>query len=176
MSRTNPFKKKKRHANRTLLIFGEGFSEEIFLKHLRSLYSYQSNVAIMIKKGKGGDARNIIIDAAKVPGAFDRIIVVLDNDKPTTEMIRARKEADKRYIELIENTPCLEYLFLSIFNERPDGKNSQWCKDEFESKYLEKKKRGEPSEYMRLFPKELLDDMRLRVLELDILISIMEGV
>jgi hypothetical protein len=175
MSRTNPYKKKKRQANKTLLVFGEGFGEEMFLKHLKSLYSYKSNVAITIKKGKGGDAKNIVIDAAKIPGAFDRKIVILDNDKTKTEMAKARQEAKNRGIELIENTPCLEHLLVSILDEKPSGKNSNWCKGEFESKYIDKKKRGEPSEYIKLFPKKLLDDKRSEISGLNKLILIMEG-
>jgi len=175
MSRTNPYKKKKRQASKTLLVFGEGFNEEMFLKHLKSLYSYKSNVAITIKKGKGGDAKNIVIDADKTPGAFDRKIVILDNDKTKTEMTKARQEAKNRNIELIENTPCLEYLLVSILDKKTSGKNSDWCKGEFESKYLSKKKRREPNEYIKLFPKKLLDIKRLKILELDKLILIMEG-
>ncbi len=175
MSRTNPYKKKRRQASKALLVFGEGYGEEIFLKHLKSLYSYNSNVAITIKKGKGGDARSIIIDADRVPGAFDRKIVILDNDKTKTEMIEARQEAKKRGIELIESTPCLESLFISIIDKKPNGKNSNWCKNEFESKYLGKKKRIEPNEYIKLFPKKLLDSKRSAVSDLNKLISIMEG-
>ncbi|NCB20873.1 MAG: hypothetical protein EOM88_03045 [Clostridia bacterium] len=81
MSRTNPDKKKRRTANRTLLFFGEGMNEAIFLKHLRKMYCGDVNLAITIKKGKGGDLVNIVLDVNKVPGAFDRRIVLLDNDK-----------------------------------------------------------------------------------------------
>lgn len=175
MSRTNPCKKKKRQASKTLLVFGEGFGEEMFLKHLKSLYSYKSNVAITVKKGKGGDAQNIVIDADRIPGAFDRKIVILDNDKTKTEMAKARLEAKNRGIEIIENTPCLEYLLISILDKKPTGKNSDWCKGEFESKFLSKKKRGEPSEYIKLFPKKLLDIKRLKISELNKLILVMEG-
>jgi hypothetical protein len=175
MSRTNPFKKKKRQASRTLLVFGEGYDEEMFLKHLRGVYSYKSNVAISVKKGKGGDAKNIVMDADKIPGAFDRKVVVLDNDKPKSEMIRARLEAKKRNIELIENTPCLEYLLISILSKKPNGKSSTECKREFESKYINRKKRGEPNEYTKLFPKKLLEVQRLKIPELNSLILIMEG-
>lgn len=145
------------------------------MKHLKNLYSYKSNVAITIKKGKGGDAKNIVIDADKIPGAFDRKIVILDNDKTKTEMTKARQEAKNRDIELIENTPCLEFLLITILDKKPSGKNSDWCKSEFESKYLSKKKRREPNEYIKLFPKKLLDIKRLKILELDKLILIMEG-
>lgn len=175
MSRTNPYKKKKRQASKTLLVFGEGFNEEMFLKHLRSLYSYKSNVAITVKKGKGGDAQNIVIDADKTLGSYDRKIVILDNDKSKPEMLKARQEAKNRNIELIENTPCLEYLLVSILDKKPSGKASAWCKGEFEGKYLDKKKRGEPSEYAKLFPKKLLDIKRSKILELNKLVSIMEG-
>jgi hypothetical protein len=175
MSRTNPYKKKRRQASKTLLAFGEGFGEEIFLKHLRSLYSYKSNVAITIRKGRGGNAQGIIIDADRAPGAFDRKIVILDNDKTKAEMIKARQEAKNRNIEIIENTPCLEFLLITIINKKPIGKNSNWCKGEFESKHLDKKKRGESSEYIKLFPKKLLDIKRLKISELNKLIVIMEG-
>ncbi|MFA5349198.1 MAG: RloB domain-containing protein, partial [Candidatus Paceibacterota bacterium] len=160
MSRTNPYKKKRRQANKTLLVFGEGLSEEIFLRYLKSIYSYKSNVAITIRRGRGGNAQCIIIDADRTPGAFDRKIVVLDNDKAKIEMIKARQEAKDRNIEMIENTPCLEFLLIEILNKKPIGKNSNWCKKEFESKYLDKKKRGESNEYIKLFPKKLLDTKR----------------
>lgn len=176
MSRTNPYKKKRRRARKTLLMFGEGFKEEMFLKHLRKLYSHNSGTATTVKKGKGGDAQSIIIDADKTYGAFDRKIVVLDNDKPKNEMTKARQEAKRRKIELIENTPCLEFLLISIIiDKKPSGKNSSWCKKEFKSEYLDKRKHGEPSEYDKLFPKRLLDSKRMVVSELDKLISIMEG-
>jgi hypothetical protein len=175
MSRTNPLKKKKRQANKTLLVFGEGYDEEMFLKHLKSIYSYKSNVAISVKKGKGGDAQNIVIDADKMIGAYDRKVVVLDNDKAKAEMVKARQEAENRNIELIENTPCLEHLLISILDKKMTGKNSAWCKSEFESKYIDKKKRGEPNEYVKLFPKKLLEARRLKIIELNKLILIMEG-
>ncbi|MFH1412945.1 MAG: RloB domain-containing protein [bacterium] len=175
MSRTNPYKKKRRYANKTLLVFGEGLGEEIFLKHLRKIYSFNSGVAVTIKKGRGGNAQNIVIDASKIIGAFDRKIVVLDNDKPKIEMIKARQEAKKRKIELIENTPCLEFLLISIINKKPRGKNSLWCKQKFESEYLSKKKRIELNEYNRLFPEKLLDSKRLNIPDLGKFISIMEG-
>lgn len=176
MSQTNPYKKKRRQANKTLLVFGEGLGEEMFLKHLKSLYyNRDSGTSIKIYKGRGGTSYNIIIDADKTLGAFDRKIVVIDNDKTKIEMIKARQEAKNRGIELIENTPCLEFLLLSILRKKPSGKNSHWCKREFESKYIDKKKRGESGEYTKLFPKPLLDSQQFNLSELRKLILIMEG-
>lgn len=175
MSRTNPYKKKRRQASKTLFILGEGFSDGMFLKHLRKLYSFNSGVAITVKKGKGGDAESIITEAIRTPGAFDRKVVVLDNDKSNTEMNGAREIAKNKGIELIENSPCLEGLLLLIFSEKIDGKNSEWCKNKFESTYIDKNKRGEPSEYDKFFTKKLLDSKRSKILELNKLILIMEG-
>jgi len=175
MSRTNPYKKKRRSASKTLLIFGEGMGEEMLLKHLRKLYSFNSNVAITIKKGKGGNARNIVADANRIIGDYDKRIVILDNDKPEEEMEEARKEAKKRKIELIENVPCLEFLLISIVDKKPTGKSSNWCKHKFETEYIDRKKRGETDEYDKLFPQKLLNNKRFAISELKKLISIMEG-
>jgi len=174
MSRTNPYKLKRRHANKTLLIFGEGFSEEIFLKYLKSIYSFNKNVAITIKRGKGGTPYNVVLDANKIPGAFDRRIVIIDNDKPKTEIQKARSIAKEKNIELIENTPCLESLFITILDKKYN-QNSNWFKHEFESKYLDRKKRDELDEYTKLFPKKLLEKKKADIIELKKLISIMEG-
>lgn len=174
MSRTNPYKLKRRHANKTLLVFGEGFSEEIFLKYLKSTYSFNKNVAITIKRGKGGTPYNVVLDANKIPGAFDRRIVIIDNDKPKTEIQKARSIAKEKNIELIENTPCLESLFINILDKKYN-QNSNWFKHEFESKYLDRKKRDELDEYIKLFPKKLLEKKKADIIELKKLISIMEG-
>lgn len=174
MSRSNPLKKKKRQANKTLLVLGEGLGEEMFLKHLKSLY-YVVGVAITIRKGKGGTPNDVVTSAYKTPGAFDRKIVIIDNDKSRTEMQKARTEAKRRGIELFENTPCLEGLLLIVLDKKIEGHNSEWCKNKFESEYIDKKKRVEPVEYIKLFPKKLLDDKRNKIKELSNLISIMEG-
>lgn len=177
MSRTNPYKKKKRSAKKTILIFGEGLGEEIFLKHLRSLYSQDSGAHAKIQKGRGGAAERVVADSHKTPGDFDKRFVVIDNDKTKEEMDRARQEAKKRSIELIENTPCLEFLLLLILEngQKINERSSSWCKKEFESKYIDKKKRSESREYAKFFPKKLLDDKRREISELDKLISIFEG-
>jgi hypothetical protein len=177
MSRTNPYKKKLSSPRKTLLFFGEGQSEELFLRHLRQLYSFNKGVLITIRKGQGSIADRIVVEADNFHGNFHRKIVVLDNDKPEKEMTRARKEAELRKIELIENTPCLEALLLSILC--PDRnfryKESAWCKKEFESKYLDRKKRTDLGEYERLFTRQLLDERGEKVRDLNRLIVIMKG-
>lgn len=176
MSRTNPYKKKRRSASRTLLMYGEGLGEEMFLKHLRGLYSRDSGVAITIRNGKGGTATNIITNAVNEPGAFDRRIVILDNDKTEQEMNQARAEARRQGIELLENAPCLEATLLAILRpgQNFSGLASARCKSEFESNYLDKKKRTEIAEYGKIFPKATLDAQRTNVPALNTIIGLME--
>lgn len=177
MSRTNPYKKKRRSVKSTLLVFGEGLHEEVFLKYLKSVYNRNSGRGVTIRNGKGGTAIDIVANALREPGDFDRRIVVVDNDKGQHEIERARAESKQKGIELLENSPCLEALLLAILR---DGRSfsvrqSDWCKSEFESKYLDEKKRTELNEYGKIFPKSLLDKQKAKVPELQKFISIMEG-
>ncbi len=177
MSRSNPYKKKRRAAKETTLIYGEGLAEEIFLKYLRKLYAINSGVAVTIRKGKGGSADSIVMKAAQIFGDFDQRIVVLDNDKSKAEMKKANQLAKYHGMSLIKNTPCLEALLLSMLNNGKSfsNKSSQWCKKEFENKYISKKKRGDMGEYEKLFPKMFLEKMRGKVLGLGEYILVMEG-
>ncbi|MBI5134394.1 MAG: hypothetical protein HZA81_03360 [Candidatus Taylorbacteria bacterium] len=175
MSRSNPQKHKRRVASRMLLVFGEGMCEEVFLKYLKSIYSRDTGVAVTIRKGKGGAPENVVMDADKIPGAFDRKVVVLDNDKGEEEIRRARKQAKERGIELIEITPCLEAVLLSILNDGKSysDKTSAWCKSEFESKYIDHKRRNDPTEYEKVFPKTLVDSQKKKIVDLEKLIALM---
>lgn len=177
MSRTNPYKKKRRTARRTLLLYGEGLCEEMFLKHLKRLYAHNRNVAVTIRNGRGGNPASIVARAGNAPGGFDVRVVVLDNDKGLKEIRQARSEAGDRSIQLFENKPCLETLLLSVLDGGVDyeRRSSGWCKEQFQSQYTSKKKRADIREYQRVFPKDLLDTERTRVKGLDRLIALMEG-
>ena len=171
----SPTKKKRRCASTTLLMYGEGLCEEIFLKHLKFIYYRSQGVAIRVEGGRGGSAPDIVNDAVKMVGDFDRRVVILDNDKPTKEMAAARAIAAQCGIMLIENSPCLEATLLSVLvgDKLPKGKSSEWYKREFESKYIDKRKRADSDEYKKVFDKNLLDIHRPRVKEIDILIDLM---
>lgn len=159
-----------------MLVYGEGQSEEVFLKHLRGLYTRDSGVAITVKKGKGGTPEEVVKSAINYSGDFDRRIVVIDNDKSQTEMKKARKKANEHNIELIENTPCLEAFLLNILEDCDcKSKSSAWCKREFEKKYITKRKRTEMHKYEKFFPKGKLKKQRKRIATLNQIISVMEG-
>ena len=157
-------------------MYGEGLGEETFLKYLKSLYSRDSGVAVTVRNGRDGTALDVILNAVREPGDFDRKIVIIDNDKGSEEINAARAEAKQRDIELIENTPCLEWLLLSILdNSTVLNRSSEWYKHEFESNYLDKRKRTDPREFERVFPKHVLEERRTKIITLNHLISLMEG-
>lgn len=177
MSRTDPYKKKPRSANRTLLFYGEGLNEEVFLKHLRSLFAYGKNVAVTVRRGKGGSARDIVVDAANDFSAFDKRVVILDNDKEEAGMIIAREQASTRNIELLENTPCLECLFLSILEPRTNhgSRSSNDCKKYFQEKYLNGNNVITDIECKKLFSRPVLEGVMTTNLQLKRIIEILEG-
>ena len=145
------------------------------MKHLQSEYGNGSGVSVKILKGNGGCPKRIVIDAGRIPGAFDKRSVVIDNDKDVNEMAEGKAEAMQRDVFFHENTPCLEAILLSILNAGKSfaDKNSDWCKREFESKHISRKNRSDMSEYKKVFPRDLLDRVRPLVPKLDEIIILM---
>lgn len=178
MARTNPQKRPRKYAKKTIIFYGEGSAEEVFLKHLKKTYARDSGVAVTVKSGQGGAADEIIRKAFRYTlGGFDKRVVWLDNDKPKAEMEKARTMAKSSGIILIENRPCLEAFLLGILNGGKVSKNksSGYYKKEFESKHICKKKRCDIFEYEKIFPKKKLDSARKKVMELDEIVGFMEG-
>lgn len=170
MSRTNPSRKKPCAAKKTLLIYGEGLDEKKFVEHLRGIYAKDSGVKVSIRRGKGGSPKDIIIQAAKEFGEFDKRVVVVDTDRGAQEVSDAREEAQGKNIELIENSPCLEALLLSILDNGKSfsSKTSKWCKKEFQSKYGS-------SNWGNIFTKKLLDERRKNIEKLNKLIGLISN-
>ncbi len=158
-----------------MLIYGEGLNERVFLEYLKLLYG-PKNVSIKVRNGKGGSPLNIVVDAVNEWGSFDKKIVVLDNDRAEKEILTAELLADKRGIKVVKNYPCLEATLLKILESEPhNDKSSLWFKKEFESKYMEKKRRGNLAEYSKVFSKKTINNARKKIKELDLLISIIEN-
>lgn len=176
MSQSNPEKKKQRVAKHTILVYGEGPNDKIFLEHLRGIYARNSNVKVTIRSGKGGSPKEIVTAAIKEMGAFDQRTVVIDNDKGAKEMKEARGMAEKNSIKVIENTPCLEATLLATVDPSTSHQNktSAKCKKEFQAKYIPKKERRNKEEYKKHFPKETLEKRRESVEDLNTLISLFE--
>jgi hypothetical protein len=177
MSRSNPYKRKHRKANKTALIYGEGLNEEIFLKYLKSLYAHNSGIFIKIRRGKGGDPISLVVDTIKEPGDFGLRVLVLDNDRGKNIMSKALLKAEKAGIKVVQNTPCLEATLLSILKPSQNfmEKTSPWCKRKFENDYITGNNRADLLEYRRIFPEKMLEAQRASIPCLNTLISYIEN-
>ena len=98
-------------------MFGEGLGEEIFLKHLRGLYAKDSGVSVMIRKGKGGTPRNIVIGAANEIGSFDRRVAILDNDNQITLEKYFKSWPNEAKSRVLEVCIDMKQSYLSVLKE-----------------------------------------------------------
>ena len=118
----------KRRPSRTVLLIGEGKTEKIFLKHLKSLYiSRGCGVAVNIQSADGKGPEYIVNYAIRRSCRIqsDRILVLLDTD--ISIEVDTRNKASNNNIELVESTPCFEGLLLDILKQRVPPKSAQ-CK------------------------------------------------
>ncbi len=174
MSRSNPYKKKRREAKRTLLLYCEGADEKAFLSYLKMLFAENSGVAVTIKENHGGGANDVLRNVLRQNQA-DKVFCIYDAD--TGVDIYQKQKVENQGIECIENKPCLEAFLLNIL-ENKDYSNHQKCdkcKKEFETKYLNEKQRKNKNNYAKVFPKELLVRQSKKIKHLKQLIDAING-
>lgn len=165
------FNKKRREIKKTREIFGEGCEDKAFLKHLKSLYSRESEFYVKISCGSGGSPLDVVESAIRKSKA-DEIFVIVDRDKPEKESVDARYKANLSNIDLIEVESCMESMLIEIIEGKRKHNGS---KAHFESKYIDARKRRDTEAYAKKFPKILLEKQRHNIEELDKIIKIIEG-
>jgi len=175
-----PNRKTNRVVRATALLFGEGRDDRMFLAYLVSIYAAGQDLRrpkISTKKGRGGSADGVVQDAHKLPGSYSRKLVKLDKDRPQEEIDEATRIAQRHKIQIVFSMPCIEGTLLNILEPGTNyaNKSSQTCKRTFESRYISTANRGKMSEYVRWFTKDLLDEARQRVPELNELITYIES-
>ena len=95
-----------RHAKRTVLIVGEGYSEVAFLEHLKSL-NVERGRGISVKigntRGKGPD--HVLDNAIRQSnnGAYDAIAVLMDTESPGLMLcvIRQKQSISSCYRQIL---------------------------------------------------------------------------
>lgn len=160
----------------TVFGFGEGESERVFLKHLRSLYA-GNKTSVRVDDAGGKDHSYILKKADRVRGGigYNHSFVLIDTDQEWTPSLRSK--AKKKAIELIGSGPCLEGLLLSILE--PTINYGSWsssnCKRHFQDTYLRSDRTITDTDCKRLFPKTTLDQAKVSIRALRRIIEIMEG-
>ena len=165
--------RKQHQVRKTLLIVGEGDSEEAFLKHLRDLYcSGGAGVAVTVRNAHGKGPENVIDHAARQAKiySYNARAALLDTDIPWTDKLK--KAARKAKIDMIGSIPCFEGLLLSILGKRPHDQCVD-CKKAIQQ--LINVDLTERQAYAKHFPKPVLNAARFKVVELDLLLKVFEG-
>lgn len=115
---------------KTLLIVGEGATEEAFLQHLRSLYCANKNgPKVTIKNAHGKGPENVLNCALREMSRtadYSQVAVLMDTDIPWTAKLE--RQANIRNVILIGSKPCIEGLFLNLL-EKSVPQTSIECKD-----------------------------------------------
>lgn len=171
---STPEQKQLRPRKITVLAFGEGDDEKVFLRYIVANYCRRDKVAVASASAGGGGPTYILEKAMSFRRGEKRDFefILLDTDKVwPEEMVELAREQG---IELIGNTPCLESLLLEILNiPIPDNIGSGRCKQLFEEQCLSGNFNEE--ECQRLFPKPILNLARQRIQKLDTIIKKIEG-
>lgn len=166
-------KKLGRHAKKTVLIMGEGFSEVAFLEHLKSLYVERgSGTSVKIGNARGKGPENVLENTRRqsINGAYDEVVALMDTDIVWSDALKVK--ARKNKIQLLPSEPCLEGLLLQILNE-PVKVSSANLK-----KIMHPKLSGNSTDrasYEKLFDKAILEKRRAEIPTLNLLITYMQG-
>ena len=116
---------------RTLLIVGEGHTEEAFLLHVKRLYAPRGcGLGVTIKNARGKSASHVIEWTIRqiANAQYDTVAVMLDTDVGWTPAVA--KLAAKKRIVLLKSESCFEELMLRSLGVAPNG-DSKALKKQF---------------------------------------------
>lgn len=159
--------KRSRTTRSPLILFGEGPTEELFLGHIKQLYSqHLANKSIKLGNGGGGSPGSILLALEK------KYLNVGDASTPTLMLIDADQRLDREAKVLLEKytniqvvfsrPECLEGLLLDLLDDLPPvgQQSSERLKKRFQDEYLGTRAHVQKNFKLKrsvLFPKVLLD-------------------
>lgn len=163
-----------RPVRRTVLICGEGKSEEALFLHMRQIYTCgrPDSPRVTVKKSGGKGSNHVIYtllgQAARAQ--FDKLVACLDMDLPPDA--EASREATRTRIIRIEMRPCLEAFLLEILGHVA-AETSAACKQRL--RQVDQRAPFEPGFFDDHFPRNVLDARRHAVPALDALLQVFDA-
>ena len=154
----------RRSVSHTVLLVGEGTTEQAFLRYVKSLYiSRGCGVGVTIRNARGKGPDHVVDYAIRQcrNAAYDRVVVLLDTDLEMSAAVRRRVRTKK--VQIIGATPCVEGLLLAILGEHVPATSAE-CKQRYGGVLPARLMLLE--DYSEHFPKILLDGRRAEVPEL----------
>lgn len=154
----------------SIILFGEGKTEAVFLQHLQTLYRDGIAARVKVDAGQGGSPKQVaerLIKKHLNLGAYDRSLLLIDNDLPLDEI--PANWLVKHRITLVSSVPrCLEGLLLTMLGDLPPAKErhqSRNWKRRFHKNHLGTDRDAEIVSKLRgkcpaLFPRQLVESAR----------------
>lgn len=106
---------------RTLLLVGEGETEQAFLQHVKALYAQRgSGLRVTVRCAHGKGAGHVVDYAIRQRiHQFGHIAALLDTDAGWTPSVQ--KRAREKHIQLLKSEPCLEAMLLRAIGQFANG-------------------------------------------------------
>lgn len=111
----------KRQQYRTLLLVGEGETEEAFLLHVKSLCVQRgSGLRVTVRCAHGKGAGHVVNYAIRqCSHQFDQVAALLDTDTDWTPAVQ--KRARQKRIHVLKSDPCIEAMLLRAIRQNAVG-------------------------------------------------------
>jgi len=106
----------------TLLLVGEGDTEEAFLRHVKSIYAPRgSGLKVTIKNAHGKGAKHVVEWTIKQLGIaqYDSVGALLDTDTDWSDSIA--KKAKSAGIRVLKSEPLFEAMMLRLLGQSAVG-------------------------------------------------------
>lgn len=104
----------------TLLLVGEGATEEAFLRHVKGMYVARGvGLRVTVKNAHGKGAKHVVEWTSRQIGQFDSVAVLLDTDQDWSEAIS--KKARSAKIIVLKSEPQFEAVLLRLLGESDAG-------------------------------------------------------
>lgn len=170
---------RRKTVRRTTLIYGEGSDDKCWLDYLKEIFA--KNKTIKIKNGGGGSPDSVIEKMINDTGFrdYDARVALLDTDRP--EFNIAEKLALDNDIHLIPSNGCIELELLTLMHiAYPKAVSSATLKRARTSSKQAKTEfkkvcRHDTKVYIRIFPKNVLEDIRSKSSWLDTILTKLEN-
>ncbi len=137
--------------------------ERAFLRHVVECYIHREGpVAAKVEGAHGGDPQAVIETTTKLlrQRSYGRCLVLMDTDRPWPSPLPARICTVP--VTFVKAEPVIEGLLLQILGHAgiTTRTSVEECKRILYCEYVNSKKRTEPMEYRRRFPRDVLENSR----------------
>jgi hypothetical protein len=108
--------------SRTLLLVGEGRTEEAFLQHVKGIYAPRGcGLRVSVTNARGKGAKHVVEWTSRQRGLaeYDAVAVLLDTDQDWSEAVARTAKSAK--IVVLKSEPMFEAVLLRLLGESDAG-------------------------------------------------------